>query len=291
MKNEEIKKFFEAINLQKDFQTKWEHRLQKRRQIEHQFKNFTGKLWVFGDLHIPYTLWDVIFKKILPEIEKDKAKKKMIVLPGDTFNFDLWSHFRKESGFTSLPSHEIELGQKFLTILSKIADFVLQILSNHDMRMIKFIQDAIKGVKEQEELAKFIKSFDELFDIPGVQIIDDWLVQIGDVIIPHGGPTSRAVKGRTGTWAIDAFCGALRHLVRKDWVLIMQPHGHLQSSIRYRDKKSIEVGCLCKPLDYQFLGTKSYSYGKYGDWHRGYGICEMVNGKADINSATYIQVD
>ena len=295
MKLSEIKKQIASIQADKlmfkDFETVWEKRKCMRQIIEQKYRKFTGRIWIFGDLHLPYMLRNLVFDKLLPSISEFQVKRKMIILPGDTFTFDLFSWFRKGEGRTAKPSEEIREGKKLFQTLNKIANYVLMLKTNHEVRLEKFLADKIQGNEEIEETKVFLKSFQELFaEIPSLQVVDDWLVQIGDIIVPHGGPGSRAVKGRTGTWGIDFFLGAGRHLVRKEWRVLFQPHSHLLSSILYRDKRSVEVGCLCKPLDYQFKGSKSYSFGKYGDWQRGYGVCNMVDGKVDINSAMYMEL-
>ena len=71
----------------------------------------------------------------------------------------------------------------------------------------------------------------------------------------------------------------------KKWNICYQAHTHSQSKISIDGKTVIETGALIDTLDYWRSGKMSGT-GKMSSY--GYAVCEMINGKSDINKCNYI---
>jgi len=267
----------------------WEKNLAQRQRVEKRFNTYTGWVYVLGDVHVPFTDWELVYQHVLPDIAANK-EKALVVLPGDSLSFDLFSRYRKASS-TPLPEGEIRVLRKFLSTLTKdLKREVIMIFSNHEARIYKFIRDNIKGFLEQQEILNFLKTWDDLLGMSNLYMVMDWMVQIADIVVSHGEPGSR-IKGKVNEWAINYFLhGPGKHYITNYFQVVAQAHTHQQSLGFYCERVGIEVGVLSKPLDYQFC-NQPYSYGKYGDWSRGYAKLKVVKGITDRKEIRLINLD
>jgi len=288
MKIERLIKDFQGDIASKKIIQDWQESFIKRQFVEKRFNKFTGYLFILGDLHIPYTNWDLVFKEVIPDIIETKKKNKvLVVLPGDTLNCDLFSDFPKMEN-TFLPTEEVKIAKNFTGLLKRAGCQTIMILSNHETRLIKFIKNTINGWMEQKELIHFLKTWDELFG-NNVSVIENWFCEIADTVITHGKPASN-VKGRTVHWALQYFENFKKWILPNEFNVVIQAHNHQQGIVVHQGKIGIEVGTLSKPITYQF-NDKGYQYGKWGDWCRGYCKIHLVNGKTDKKGIQLTNLD
>ncbi len=281
MKIEELNAFRDYRRIYPEIRTHWEDKKIAREKTEKQYSNFTGKCWVLGDAHMPYTKIDLV-EEIVHGIRQDKSRDKLIILPGDTWTFDLFSSFRKELNYTVKATEELDRGKAFIKVLSNYAD-VLALKTNHEDRLVKFIQDRIQGLTEKEEINSFIKVFD--FTIDGFTMVNSGYIQLGDVIVCHAEPAS-SVEGRTAQWAIQHFINS-----GVEFSALFTGHTHRVSKNIYWRKIGIEVGYLAKSFDY--VKAFNVRYSKNSLPVKGYGTFEMEHGKVDLRScdAHFLEFD
>jgi hypothetical protein len=113
-----------------------------------------------------------------------------------------------------------------------------------------------------------------------IDIVDHYLFQIGNVVICHLENNSN-VPGAIRRGLVQY----LTPRVEKSWDVAFQAHTHAQGSDTIDRKKIIETGTLTGSLDYWVCG-KMHGKGKHSTL--GYGVCDMVKGKADLNACDYV---
>lgn len=285
MKVSQLATLLEQRKRFRNLYTFWEYRKVKRNEIERDFKDFTGWIYILNDFHIPYTRYDLLFDT-LGKIAKNKDKK-LCVINGDLLNFDLFSVFPKKANYTASPSKTLETAVKLLTVMNEIFDDIIYTGgANHEIRLEKFITKSISGIKEQSETLKMFQSLEDTFNaIPKVIFLDDFLVKIGDVAMMHPEGGSRAIAGRTASWVARSLAKRMKNLK-----VVIVGHTHKQSKLWEDRILVIETGYLAKTFDYTRTAKSLVSYGKYGLSHLGYGLCYMNKGKVDINSANFINL-
>ena len=261
-------------------QTHWEISRDNRVKLEAPFRNFTGHIDV-AELHIPYTRWDYI-DEMVKEAKKYKGKK-IFVSGGDSLNFDMFSVFYNKSGDDSKPSDEIKTLIKFLTIIHRVYDHIIFIESNHEARVHKILARICNDKTVAQELRKQIRSLSDQFFEAGlnkVVYVPTYIFQLGDTLFTHMEANS-ASAGAVSRSLVQY----LSPRIQKPWNVCFQLHTHTQSKISIDRKTIVETGAIIPPLDYWRQGKPS---GKGKMSSIGYGVCDMKDGKVDVNSANYI---
>lgn len=126
-----------------------------------------SKILVLGDLHFPYHNKKAL-KEVLYAIKQEKPK--YVVQIGDLYDQYSFSRFTRKN--ITLPETELRDARGFAEEMwsrihsSSIKSF--QILGNHDMRLIKRVEEKLP---EAQELIK--KSLMELYRFKGITTIED----------------------------------------------------------------------------------------------------------------------
>lgn len=253
----------------------WEKRKLDREKIEKQYKRYTGKIVIASDLHIPFVRSEAL-KRL-----KQETPKALVVIAGDIFCFDLFSRYLVyPHQFRDFPT-EIQFGKMLIEQIAQKSLFTVGLMANHEVRLRKFLIRTL-GTGTTEQLEKTgMANLQKVLQIDKFHFLDDWLVQIGNVLICHPEESS-VVKGKVGEWAVNYFT------LRKDFDIVVCGHTHWQSIIPVRGKWAVECGAMCKALDYTRLGK--LGRGKYDVWYIGFVVIEMKNGKASINDVKLINL-
>ena len=126
-----------------------------------------------------------------------------------------------------------------------------------------------------------VGGYDRMFSkIQKMDVVNNYLVQIGNILVTHLENNS-VVAGKVDRDLVQY----LTPRISKPWEVVFQAHTHSQSRIPIDRKLCIETGTLCDSLDYWVKG-KMFGKGKHSTM--GYGVCDMVKGKADMNTCNFI---
>ena len=256
--------------------TVWEFKKVQIEKIKEKYKNFSGKIVVISDLHIPFIDLEV-FLRFLKEGLKDA---RLLVIAGDLINFDQFSRFIHLDGIVSAKK-EIDLATKYLETLCdyKIPIFLLK--ANHELRLEKFLHRNLSN-EVAEDLIELGLKFENFFKFKNLFVIDNWFIQIGDVIIAHPEVNS-IVRGRAIDWTIEYFEPRI-----KDFRCVVIGHTHRQCKIFRRGKLGVECGCMSKTLDYT-VDSKFSGY-RTETQYLGYACVVLKKGKVDFNKVNFISL-
>lgn len=143
-----------------------------------------SKILVLGDIHFPFHNKRAL-KEVLLTIKNEKPTH--VVQIGDLYDQYSFSRFTRKN--LERPEDEMRRGREdAVDMWNNICRNVpnskkYQILGNHDVRLIKRVQERLP---EAQELVK--KSVMELYRFKGVQTIEDdrSILKIGDIAFHHG---------------------------------------------------------------------------------------------------------
>ncbi|MCX7716697.1 MAG: metallophosphoesterase [Endomicrobia bacterium] len=256
--------------------TLWEYKKTKLDELKKKFYNFTGKIAVISDLHIPFC--DVeVFNYFVNYVKKDK-NIKIIVIAGDFVNFDRFSRYLHFDGVINAHK-EINIARTFIIKLVKLDRHIVYLKANHELRLEKFLIRNL-GNEVAEDLLNLGLALENFFKYKNLDIIDNWFIQLGRCIIAH--PEAQSiVKGRVVDWIIEYFETRI-----KDFGCVVVGHTHRQSKLFRKGKLGIEVGSMCKTLDYT-IDSKFTAY-RTETQYKGFGIILLNKGYVDVNNTNFI---
>lgn len=260
------------------FLTLWESKKQKLEEVSKKIGNLTSKIAVISDLHIPFIDLEV-FEQFVDYVKKDRDIK-IIVIAGDLVNFDKFSRYLHFNGVASAEK-EISLAKRFVEKILDLDKQIIYILANHELRLEKFLIRNL-GNDVSEDLIKLGLSFEKFFLYKNLSVINNWFIKIGSCIIGHPEVQS-IVRGRAVDWTIEYFENRI-----KDFNCVMIGHTHKQSKIFRKNKLGIEIGCMCKTLDYT-TDSKFNAY-RSESQYKGFGVVKFVKGKVDFNETDFVYI-
>jgi len=164
-----------------------------------------------------------------------------------------------------------------------VYDEILMLMSNHEERLWKVVVHRFQEKTVSGELIKRLKTLQEIFEeneLDKITCVDHYLFQIGNIIVSHFENNS-TVPGSVPRWVVLY----LIPRISKPWDVCFQAHTHCQSKISIDRKLVVETGVLTDSLDYWVKGKMS---GKGKLSTIGYAICNMVNGKANLNDCNFV---
>lgn len=258
-----------------DLLTLWEYKKTSLEQVKNKYRNFTGKIAVCSDLHIPFVNL-IVFNEFIEYVKKDK-EVKLIVIAGDLVNFDKFSKYLHLDG-TIDASKEINIARQFVEKIVNLKKQIIYLKANHELRLEKFLIRQL-GNETAEDLLNLGLSFENFFVSKNLLVLDNWFVQIGDCIIAHPEVQS-LVRARPVDWTIEYFEGRI-----KDFNCIVIGHTHKQSKIFRKGKLGIEVGCMCKTLDYT-VDSKFSAY-RTEIQYLGWGVVKLKKERVDFNQTNF----
>jgi len=214
---------------------------------------------VIPDLHVPYHEASFLQQICVREKDADVA-----CLAGDLMDSYAVSKYVQ---YKRVPA-EVEWSQAHL-VLGKIAETwpdVRLILGNHDKRLDRQLRaslslDMIEAITMitggvLDPVSALCRRFSNVtiskHQIPNTDMTLDWLMSVGDVLIAHPETFSRVPSTSSRKfeeWIAD---NTLQFQFDK-YRAILIGHTHQLSAFPWRGSSQLlmEIGCLCKPMDYQ----------------------------------------
>jgi len=254
--------------------TLWEQKKVEVKKIKEKYKNFTGKLVVISDLHIPFVNLK-IFKKFL---ETGLKNAKLLVIAGDFVNFDKFSRFIHIDDIVSAKK-EIDIANKYLETLCNFRIPIIYLKANHELRLEKFLYRNLPN-DVATDLIDLGLSLTNFFRYKNLVLVNNWFCQIGDVIIAHPEVNS-IVRGRAVDWTIEYFESRIL-----DFNCVIIGHTHRQIKMFRKGKLGIECGSMCKTLDYT-VDSKFSGY-RTETQYLGYAYSILRNGKCELNDTNFV---
>ena len=247
-------------------------------KIKERYKNFTGKIVIISDLHIPFVDIDV-FNYFFDFVKNDRDIK-LLVIAGDFVNFDKFSRFLHLNEVIDA-DREIKIAKSYIDKIISLGKHIIYLKANHEKRLEKFLFRNLSN-DVAEDLIKLGLSLENFFRYEELEIIDNWFLQIGDCIIAHPEVQS-LVRGRATDWVIEYFETRIQ-----DFNCVILGHTHKQIKMWRKKKLGVEIGAMCKVLDY-ITEAKCSAYRVEG-MYKGFGITEMLKGKTDFNNTNFVFV-
>jgi predicted phosphodiesterase len=257
-----------------ELSTLWEQKKVEIKQIKEKYKNFSGKLVVISDLHIPFIDLEVFLKFL----ETGLKGAKLLVIAGDFVNFDKFSRFIHIDGIVSAKK-EIDLANKYLKTLCNFGLPIIYLKANHELRLEKFLYRTLPN-DVATDLVDLGLSLTNFFKYKNLLLVNNWFCQIGDVIIAHPEVNS-IVRGRAVDWTIEYFESRIL-----DFNCVIIGHTHRQIKMFRKGKLGIECGSMCKTLDYT-VDSKFSGY-RTETQYLGYAYSMLKNGKCGLNDTNFI---
>lgn len=261
----------------------WKIRRVKRLVAEQQFRHYSGHIDIM-EMHVPFTHYEHMWRAF--DTTDKRTGNKMLFLPGDNLNLDLFGPFFQRSGETSdecNPAREMETLIKILHCAEQVYDHILVMETNHDRRIFKAIYKMAQQKKIAEQIIERIKTTADIFvenKLDKITVVPDILFQIGDAIICHFENNSTipaSVPRKLVKYLIPR--------MQKHWTVAFQAHTHYQEKLNIMGKHVIETGALSFTQDYWRSGKVRYEE-KYSSL--GYAVCDMNDGIVDINKCNYV---
>jgi predicted phosphodiesterase len=255
--------------------TLWELKKVELVRIKKEYQNFTGKLVVISDLHVPF-IEKSLFKEF---IKREKKEADVLVIAGDFVNFDIFSRFI--TGDKTRADEEIKIAKEYIEELCSFKIPIIYLTANHELRLDKFLLRtmSVEQVKSIINLGLNLKTF---FNYKNLKIVNNWFIEIGDIIIAHPEDNS-SVYGKTLDNIREFFSERI-----KDFRAIIIGHTHKQSKFFIKRKLCIENGCMSKILDYS-LDSRFNRY-KKDIQYKGYSYSFLKNGKCDFNRTDFVNL-
>jgi predicted phosphodiesterase len=254
--------------------TLWEQKKVEIKKIKEKYKNFTGKLVVISDLHIPFIDLKV-FKKFL---ETGLKNAKLLIIAGDFVNFDKFSRFIHINDIVSVKK-EIDLANEYLETLCSYKIPIIYLKANHELRLEKFLYRTLPN-DVATDLIDLGLSLSNFFEYKNLILVNNWFCQIGDVIVAHPEVNS-IVRGRDVDWTIEFFESRI-----SDFNCVIIGHTHRQIKMFRKGKLGVECGSMCKTLDYT-VGSKFSGY-RTEIQYLGYAYSVLKNGKCELNDTNFV---
>lgn len=252
------------------------------------FPSQGDKTLVLADLHSPYMLRDTI----LEIIKKHRHEVNHIVFNGDIQDCKEISSYPNERRMPFVK--ELIITYRFLKQIGKLTPGIRKTLipGNHCRRLKKYL--AVKGNQLNqllsdnvlEYLVEGFNYYDRekgrklVFDpLEDYSYVPDFWYQYKDVIFAH--PNNfYSTPLKTAVETCNYFLSQ-----GKDFNAILIGHTHQQGRVEHMGRHCYEIGCLCKPLEYQLQGNI-----RYRPQHYGYAVLEWTDGKFDVNKNRLIRV-
>lgn len=244
--------------------------------IEEKYKGKRIKVLYMSDLHIPFTIYEMV-KYIIDE-HKDAD---ILVLNGDLLDLFNVSTFAKDKSVAL--KRELQEGREFLEIVSQLFDDVIVVEGNHERRLRNFIkhtipqdiqflfpQDALQVIQEGTVF--------DLDPLENVHVVGSWWIKIYDTIFAHpdnfNSPPMRTVINTSEHFML------VKNIPHRALAI-----GHTHQAGKYidRGRMVMETGCLNYDMDYK-NGSK---FGKM-DWTRAYALFYFDDGEVDFNESNVI---
>lgn len=212
--------------------------------IEKKHQGKEVKVLYMADLHIPFTMYDLV-KHIINE-HKDAD---ILVINGDLLDLFAVSTFAKDKAVAL--KRELQEGREFLEIVSKVFSDVIITEGNHERRLRNYIKHVIPVDMHflfPEDPLQVIQqgSVFNLKPLKNVHVVGSWWINLWDTIIGHpdnyNAPPMRTVMNASEHFML------VKQIPHKAMII---GHTHQAGWLMDRGRLLMETGCLNHDMDYR----------------------------------------
>jgi hypothetical protein len=217
---------------------------QVSKYINEKYKGQKVKVLYMADLHIPFTVYDLV-KHIITE----HSDADILVLNGDILDLFNVSTFAKDK--TVALKRELQEGREFLEIVSRIFKDVILVEGNHERRLRNYIKNVIPVDLHflfPQDVLEVIQSGSVFGYEPleNVHVVGSWWIKLFDTIYAHPDNYS-SVTMRTVIQTSEHFT-LVKNIPHRAVVI---GHTHQAGKLIDRGRMVMETGCLQHDVDYK----------------------------------------
>jgi metallophosphoesterase superfamily enzyme len=212
--------------------------------IENKYKGRKLKVLYMADLHIPFTVYDLV-----NHILREHSDSDILVLNGDILDLFNVSTFAKDK--TIALKRELQEGREFLEIVSRLFEDVIVVEGNHERRLRNYIKNVIPVDLHflfPQDVLEVIQSGTVFKKEPlgNVHVVGSWWIQLFDTIFGHPDNYS-SVPLRTVIQTSEHF-KMVKNRPHKACII---GHTHQAGKLIDRGTMVMETGCLQHDVDYK----------------------------------------
>jgi len=252
-------------------------------------KNVLHRVVIAGDFHVPYTAPESIRRLLADPADT-------LVIAGDFFDMYAASRFRKHIDHITVAT-ELAEGQALLEKLAEKFSTIYYITGNHDLNARKRVEEIYPQlspliVDPMALLTRDLPNVKKLtVPVKGVNPKNlghlkdfelEFVGTLGDVVIGH----FENFSGADAYFQADRYLNEWEHILKLNPRVITQAHNHrLGATYTPNGRLLIHTGCMCRPMEYQFI-----NHGKYQPPTLGYVALYIKNGVCDQTKMELIHV-
>jgi hypothetical protein len=244
-----------------------------------------GTCWmlVVADPHAPFDNSGLFLKAIKAAHSQPHKGRGHCILAGDISDlgsdskFVHFQHVGRKQTFDRV--------REFVSRLTHVFHTVYALTANHDDRTAKRLARLLQSDHELVELL-CDEGYGRVFDWPYIGIqhcqrIPCSFAKFGSVVISHFAKRSSVIPGRTAQMALAHVRGLEVEgiLPEPKTDIVIQGHIHRTADIDYDGCRCIEVGPLCKRMDYSIFESSGHS--AYQRWQPSCVVIQWIGGKVD----------
>lgn len=212
--------------------------------IESKYKGKKIKVLYMADLHIPFTVYDLV-----KHIIKEHSDANILILNGDLLDLFNVSTFAKDK--TIALKRELQEGRDFLELVSKIFDDVIIVEGNHERRLRNYIKNVIPVDLHflfPQDVLEVIQQGTVLKQEPldNVHVVGSWWIKLFDTIYAHPDNFNQG-QMKTAVLTSEHF-KLVKNIPHRALVI---GHTHQAGKIIDRGTMLMETGCLQHDVDYK----------------------------------------
>lgn len=242
--------------------------------IEEKYRGRTVKVLYMSDLHIPFTMYDLVQHAV-----NENKDANILVLNGDLLDLFAVSTFAKDK--TVALKRELQEGRTLLEQLAEVFDDIVVVEGNHERRLKNYIKNVIPVDMHflfPQDVLQVVKDgtvFD-LEPLENVHIVGSWWVKLFDTIFAHPDNYS-SVTMRTVIQTSEHFL-LVKNVPHRACVI---GHTHQAGKLIDRGRLVMETGCMSHDMDYKH-GSKFIKT----TWTRAYAVFLFdENGEVQFNES------
>lgn len=245
--------------------------------IENKYRERKLKVLYMADLHIPFTVYDLV-KHIL----KEHRDSDILVINGDLLDLFNVSTFAKDK--TVALKRELQEGRQFLELVSSLFEDVIVVEGNHERRLRNYIKHVIPVDLHflfPQDCLEVIQQGTVFKQEPlkNVHIVGSWWIQLFDTIFGHPDNYS-SVPMRTVMQTSEHF----KMVKNRPHRCMVIGHTHQAGWLIDRGTLLMETACLEHDVDYKH-GSKFIKT----TWTRGHAVLYFdENGNISFNDSKVI---
>jgi predicted phosphodiesterase len=212
--------------------------------IEDKYKGKPVKVLYMADLHVPFTVYDLV-KHIISE----HSDADILVINGDFLDLFNVSTFAKDK--TVALKRELQEGRQFLEIVSKIFKDVILVEGNHERRLKNYIKHVIPVdmhfLFPQDPLEVIQQgTVFQLEPLENVHVVGSWWIKLFDTIFAH--PDNYSSVSMRTVMQTSEHMTLVKNVPHRACII---GHTHQAGWMVDRGRLIMETGCLQHNVDYR----------------------------------------